>query len=172
MKCKRNRKIDLLIVLICTQIGLNSTIAQPIDTQLVDQGKYLVKIGGCNDCHTPGYLLFGGKTPQKLWLTGTSFGWKGPWGTTYPTNLRILVQGLTEKEWIEMAKTLKTRPPMPWFTLNSMKDADLRAIYHFIRSMGPEGEPAPQYLPPDKEPTTPYALFPSPPSPKEANMTK
>ncbi|MDM5270721.1 hypothetical protein PGH07_00845 [Sulfurovum sp. zt1-1] len=172
MQFKRNRIMNLMIVLMGTQIGLNSIVAQPLDTQLVEQGKYLVKIGGCNDCHTPDYLLSGGKTPQKLWLTGSSFGWKGPWGTTYPPNLRLLVQGLTEKQWIERAKNLKTRPPMPWYVLNEMKEEDLRAIYHFIQDMGPGGEPAPQYLPPDIEPTTPYALFPSPPSKKEDNMTK
>lgn len=172
MQFKRNWKNGFVAVLISTQLGLNTTVAQPLDTQLVERGKYLVKISGCNDCHTPEYLLSGGKTPQKLWLSGSSFGWKGPWGTTYAPNLRILVEGLTEKAWIEMAKNLKTRPPMPWYVLNEMKDEDLSAIYHFIRSMGAEGEPAPQYLPPDIEPKTPYALFPSPPSTNEPNMLK
>lgn len=172
MMFKRNQKINLMIVLLSSQIGLNNTIAQPLDSQVVEQGKYLVKIAGCNDCHTPDYLLSGGKTPQKLWLTGSSFGWKGPWGTTYPPNLRLLIQSLTEKEWIARSRSLKVRPPMPWYVLNEMKEEDLRAIYQFIRSMGPGGEPAPQYLPPGVEPTTPYALFPSPPSAKEDNATK
>jgi hypothetical protein len=52
---------------------------------------------------------------------------------------------------------------MPWFTLNEMKDADLRAIYQYVRHLGPGGKEAPAYVPPDQEPAPPYALFPSPP---------
>ncbi len=52
---------------------------------------------------------------------------------------------------------------MPWFDLNIMEEHDLRTLYRFMRYLGPDGEPAPAYVPPDKEPQTPYALFPSPP---------
>ena len=34
------------------------------------RGRYLVEIGGCNDCHTPGYAMSGGKVPEKQWLVG------------------------------------------------------------------------------------------------------
>jgi len=27
------------------------------------------KIGGCNDCHTAGYVPTGGKVPEPQWLT-------------------------------------------------------------------------------------------------------
>jgi len=53
---------------------------------------------------------------------------------------------------------------MPWFNLNTMDEADLRALYQFIRSLGDPGQPAPAYVPPGEEPKTPYALFPSPPT--------
>lgn len=129
----------------------------------MDRGRYLSKIAGCNDCHTPGYLLSEGKVPEALWLTGDKLGWRGPWGTTYASNLRRFVGPLTEEEWVATARVLGTRPPMPWFTLNIMHDEDLKAIYHFIRYLGPGGDPAPAYVPPDQEPKTPYALFPPPP---------
>jgi len=45
---------------------------------------------------------------------------------------------------------------MPWFNLRAMNDADLRAIYRYVRSLGPAGEPAKAYLPPDKAPSAPY----------------
>ncbi len=137
--------------------------AAAFDREQVDRGRYLSKIAGCNDCHTPGYLLFEGKVAENMWLTGDRFGWRGPWGTTYASNLRLIFNAMTEDQWLAMARTLKTRPPMPWFTLNIMQAEDLKAIYHFARFLGPGGEAAPAYVPPDMEPKTPYALFPSPP---------
>ena len=44
-----------------------------------------------------------------------------------------------------------------------IKDADLRAIYRFVRALGPAGQPAPDYVPPGQEPKAPYVTFPAPP---------
>jgi len=134
-----------------------------LDTKQVERGRYLATIAGCNDCHTEGYLLGEGKVSEDRWLTGASLGWRGPWGTTYAVNLRLLVDTLSEEQWIALARQLKARPPMPWYALNIMEDAALRALYQLIRYLGPGGHPAPDYLPPGQEPSTPYALFPSPP---------
>lgn len=127
------------------------------------RGKYLVIIGSCNDCHTPGYAMANGKVPEKDWLTGDRFGWRGPWGTTYSVNLRLYMQGLSEAQWLARARTLETRPPMPWYALRAMSTADLRALYRYIRHLGPAGESAPAYVPQDQEPPPPYATFPAPP---------
>jgi mono/diheme cytochrome c family protein len=134
-----------------------------VEKQLIAHGRYMIQIAGCNDCHTPGYLFSEGKVPEKLWLTGDRFGWRGPWGTTYAANLRLFVQPLTVNQWIAFAKVFKAKPPMPWFDVNIMEEHDLRELYDFIKYLGPGGQPAPAYLPPDKEPQTPYALFPSSP---------
>lgn len=133
------------------------------DPDRIQHGRYLVQVSGCNDCHTPGYLVQDGKVPEQLWLTGDNFGWRGPWGTTYGSNLRLYMQNLTEDQWVQDARTLRRRPPMPWFNLNAMKEEDLRALYQYIVSLGVAGEPAPAYLPPEQEPPMPYASFPSPP---------
>ncbi len=101
--------------------------------------------------------------PEERWLSGDSFGWRGPWGTTYGPNLRLFISTMSEDEWVTTAKTLKRLPPMPWFNLNAMTKHDLRALYQFMRSLGEPGEPAPAYLPPDQMPNPPYALFPPPP---------
>ena len=85
----------------------------PDDADLLARGEYLVRIGGCNDCHTPGYPESGGNVPKAQWLVGTPLGWHGPWGTTYPTNLRLYFQGITEGQWLKKAKMLSARPPMP-----------------------------------------------------------
>lgn len=160
--------VMLFFGLVCGNGVLAETTASKkqavdLDMKKVERGRYLIKIAGCNDCHTPGYLLSEGKVPEKLWVTGDKFGWRGPWGTTYGSNLRLFIKGMTEEKWVSAARTLVRRPTMPWFNLNAMNTADLKAIYQFIRSLGPAGEPAPAYVPPDQEPKTPYALFPAPP---------
>jgi len=80
------------------------------DANKVERGKYLVTIGGCNDCHTPFKLGPNGPEPDmtrmlsghpqslvmppavtsKEWawagaVTNTAF--SGPWGTSYAFNL-------------------------------------------------------------------------------------
>ena len=142
-------------------------LAWPADfrpaSKLVEHGRYVTKIAGCNDCHTPGYADAAGKVAEKDWLVGDRLGWRGPWGTTYPSNLRTLINGMSEAQWLNYARTLKSRPPMPSFTLNEMRKADLRAIYHFIRSLGPAGVPTPAYVPPEQQPTPPFVQYPAPP---------
>jgi mono/diheme cytochrome c family protein len=135
---------------------------KPEDAQ-VKRGRYLIQVGGCNDCHTPAYPEKGGKVPEAQWLTGDALGWHGPWGTTYATNLRLYMQDMTEDEWVKKAKALKARPPMPWFNVTAMTTSDLRAIYRYIRHLGPAGKLAPAYLPPDKTPPEPVVRFPAPP---------
>ena len=117
-------------------------------------------IAGCNDCHTKGYAFTDGRTPESQWLKGDDLGWNGPWGTTYPVNLRLFFQDMGEEQWIQLAKEIQRRPPMPYFSLNAMSAADLRAIYSYIRYLGPAGKAAPAFVPPDKEPPQPYVQFP------------
>ena len=52
---------------------------------------------------------------------------------------------------------------MPWFALRDMSDADLRALYHYIRALGPAGSPAPAYVPPNQRAPGPVIQFPAPP---------
>jgi mono/diheme cytochrome c family protein len=123
---------------------------------LVARGEYLVRIAGCNDCHTAGYMPRGGDVPKDEWLAGSPLGYHGPWGTTYASNLRLTVDGLSETEWLDYTGKLHTRPIMPDFVLRQMREDDRRAIYHFVRSLGPAGEPARAALPPGETPPPPY----------------
>jgi mono/diheme cytochrome c family protein len=129
----------------------------------IERGRYLVTVGNCNDCHTDGFAATDGKVPEKDWLLGSPLGLRGPWGTTYATNLRLSLSKLTEEQWLSYAKALKTRPPMPWFNVNKWSDRDLRAFYRYVRSLGPAGNPAPQPLAPNQAPSPPYVQWPSPP---------
>lgn len=135
------------------------------NNKAIERGRYLVKIGGCNDCHTAGYAASEGRVPEKEWLMGDQLGWQGQWGTTYPVNLRLYVQTLTEKEWVRKWDTTPARPPMPWFNLRDMTVQDRSAIYRYIRYLGPAGQAAPAYLPPGQQPAGPFVQFPAPPKP-------
>lgn len=135
----------------------------------VQRGRYLVSIGGCNDCHTPGYMARAGDVPEDQWLTGNSLGFSGGWGTTYPGNLRRLLATMDEDGWVRFAGRLRTRPPMPWFNLRAMTDQDLRAIYRYIRSLPADDTRVPGYVPPGGRPATPYIVMtPRPPMPQRA----
>jgi mono/diheme cytochrome c family protein len=137
--------------------------AAAADDPAVERGRYLAKIAGCNDCHTAGYPQAAGLVPESEWLKGDALGWRGPWGTTYPGNLRLYADQITEEQWLAVARTARFRPPMPWFALRDMTDEDLVGLYRFLRYLGPAGEPAPDYVPPDQEPKGPYVSFPAPP---------
>jgi mono/diheme cytochrome c family protein len=125
----------------------------------IEHGRYLVKITGCNDCHTPGYNEAAGNLPEEQWLTGNPVGYRGPWGTTYAVNVRLFVQEHSEDEWLHEMKTEEMKPPMPWFNVRAMTESDLRSMYRFIKSLGPAGEPAPAFVPPGEEPETSFVLL-------------
>jgi mono/diheme cytochrome c family protein len=151
-------RVAAAVALAVTCTGVSA--AEPGD--MVQRGRYLVQIAGCNDCHTPGYMETAGAVDEKLWLTGNPVGWNGPWGTTYPPNLRLVAQMLTEDQWVVHARTPR-RPPMPWFAVRDMTDQDVRAIYEYLRHAGPAGEPAPAALAPGVEPPEPVFRAPPPP---------
>lgn len=133
-----------------------STASLPSNDELLAQGEYLVKIAGCNDCHTPGYMQAAGEVPKDQWLIGNTLGFHGPWGTTFAANLRIKAAEMDEAGWLKYTGELHTRPMMPDFAVRAMRESDRIAIYRFIRSLGPVGEPAPAYLPPGQTPPAPY----------------
>ena len=136
-----------------------ATATMKADPVLIDRGRYIVRTSGCNDCHTPGYAASGGTVAESAWLTGDALGWEGAWGTTYPVNLRLFMQSLTAEQWLNVARQ-PSRPPMPWFALRDMTDADLLAVYHYVRSLGPAGKHAPSYAPPGQATSTPVVKFP------------
>jgi mono/diheme cytochrome c family protein len=141
-----------------TALAVPASAATTADNSTVARGRYLVMTSGCNDCHTPGYAETGGRVREADWLTGNPVGFRGPWGVSYPANLRLTAQSMPEAAWIARARS-QLLPPMPWFALRDMKNADVRAIYRYIRSLGAKGVPAPAYVRPGAKVATPYIEF-------------
>ncbi len=130
----------------------------------LERGRYMMVVGSCNDCHTAEFAPRDGKVPEEDWLLGSSpLGFRGPWGTTYAPNLRAVVSKMSEVQWVAYARTLRTRPPMPWFNLSQWKEADLKALYQYIKRMPAVATPVNAYVPPEKEPQPPYVQWPAPP---------
>lgn len=152
------RHIFVIFTLFSYAIGLGSQALADDEGPSVERGRYLVTIGGCNDCHTPAYAEHGGQVPESEWLVGSPVGFHGPWGTSYPANLRLIAHQLDETAFLARARS-RMLPPMPWFNLVAMSDDDLKSIYRFIVSLGPAGDAMPADVAPGNTPKTPYIEF-------------
>jgi len=163
--CLRGVLVVLISVLVSTAAFAAESSASK---DQIARGKYLLIVGSCNDCHTAGFAPSDGKVPESEWLLGDGkLGFRGPWGTTYAPNLRLTLSRMKENDWVQYAKNLRTRPPMPWFNLNRWNESDLRAFYRYVRQLGSAGAPVRAGLPPEKAPQPPYIVWPAPPPAKK-----
>ena len=86
--------------------------------------------------------------PNEPWLgffsLAGAFG--GPWGVSYPANLtpdkETGLGGWTEQQFIDTLRTGRHQgrgreilPPMPWKAFRNMTDADLKAIFAYLRTI-------------------------------------
>jgi cytochrome c553 len=125
-----------------------------------EAGAYLLIVGSCHDCHTPNWIESGGKTSKDSLMTGRGLGFMGPWGVNYAKNLRVIADRQGEEHWVNTLKTADDgdgQLPMPWHNTARMSDDDLRAMWKYIKSLGPsQGERIPRGVKPGKAPTSPY----------------
>lgn len=145
-------------VVLCVALAVSGACATVSAEDAVERGRYLVAVGGCNDCHTDGYAQSDGKVPEEQRLLGSVVGFSGPWGVSYAANLRLTVQAQSESQWLDRL-TAGGLPPMPWPSMRAMTEDDKRAVYRYIRSLGAAGEPAPAYVAPDQPVATPHIVF-------------
>jgi mono/diheme cytochrome c family protein len=117
------RKVHLVTVslfvvfafMVLVQTGCSNSKEEkvPSKAEMIQQGKYLVDLGGCNDCHSPKVMTEMGPVPDttrllsghpqdqpvkdidpamlssKMWMHSTldATAWIGPWGVSYTANL-------------------------------------------------------------------------------------
>jgi mono/diheme cytochrome c family protein len=110
----------------------------------VERGKYLVTIGGCNDCHTPGYFF--GKPDQLRFLGGSDVGFFVPKLGTYvgPNLTADRETGLGNWSADDIVAALQTgvtpdgrelAPIMPWRAFANLRKADAYAIAAYLKSL-------------------------------------
>lgn len=172
----RGRLLSILSLVAASLFGWTCTAAAAADAppspaqaqavgttpsaETLERGRYVVLLSHCNNCHTAGYGPAQGDVPERTWLTGNPVGWRGRNGTTYAINLRLYFRNMSESTWLQVARLVRTRAPMPWWTLRDTSDDDLKAMYWYIRSLQPLGEAAPAFLPPGQVPSPPYSALP------------
>ncbi|GHA10769.1 hypothetical protein GCM10007989_01260 [Devosia pacifica] len=149
----------MLKTILVLAAGLLTGAATAQETVSLDEGSRIARIGGCHDCHTPGFGEANGDLDPSVALIGSPVGYQGPWGTTYAANLRLVAGDMSEDDWVEYMATIQSRPPMPWFNLHYMTESESRSLYQYIVSLGDQGEPAPEYVPPGETATTPFLVF-------------
>jgi len=112
----------------------------------IDRGKYLVTIGGCNDCHTPGYFF--GKPDMARYLGGSDVAFEIPGlGAFAGRNITPDKEtgiGNWTAEQIATALTTGKRPDgrvlapiMPYHAFSYLTKEDVMAIVAFLQSVPP-----------------------------------
>jgi mono/diheme cytochrome c family protein len=110
----------------------------------IDRGKYLVTLGGCNDCHTPGYFF--GKPDMARYLGGSEVAFEIPGlGAFAGRNITPDKEtgiGTWTSEQIAAAITSGKRPDgrllapiMPYHAFSYMTKEDVAAIVAFLQSI-------------------------------------
>jgi len=83
-------------------------------------------------------------------VNGTGTAWSGPWGISYTQNItpdqNTGIGIWTEEMFVKAIRTGKHMgqdssrdilPPMPWQAFKNLSDADLKAIYAYLRTIPP-----------------------------------
>jgi mono/diheme cytochrome c family protein len=154
-----------------TVVALLAASPAMADEQSVERGKYLVELGGCVHCHTPGYFL--GKPDMTRRLAGSDVGFYVPnLGTFYGPNLTPDKEtGLGRWTTAQIVTALTTgkrpdgrvlAPIMPWGSFAQLIRSDARAIALYLKSLPPVGNRAPGPFGPDEPPTS-FAMKVLPP---------
>jgi len=139
---------------------------------LVERGKYLATLGGCGDCHTPGYFF--GKPDMTHYLAGSDVGFGIPeLGVFVGPNLtpdKETGLGGWTNEQIEKALTTGVRPDgrvlapiMPWHALAHLTKADLAALVAYLQSLPPVSNKVPGPFGPNEKVTVPVMQVTFPP---------
>jgi mono/diheme cytochrome c family protein len=130
---------------------------------LVARGRYLVNLGGCNDCHTPGYFF--GKPDKTRTLGGSEVGFEIPGlGVFHGPNLTpdngTGLGGWSDKQ-IADAITKGVRPDgrmlapiMPWNAFAGLTRQDTQALVAYLRSLPPVSNKVPGPFGPSDKPTS------------------
>ena len=169
----------MLLAGACLAITLSPVAAA--DKAAVARGKYLVSIGGCEDCHTPGYFF--GKPDMAKFLGGSDVGFAIPGlgvfvGPNLTPDKETGLGKWTEAQIVNAFTKGETpdgrmlAPIMPWRELANLTKSDAHAIAAYLKSLPPVQHQVAGPFSPTQTPTVfvmsvqpgeVYAHLPAPP---------
>lgn len=143
--------------------------AQQGNNPAVERGRYLVRITGCHDCHSPKVqgmtpnldLALSGRpastqlpteTKTEVHASADLTAWTGPWGYSVASNLTPdpttgIGTRYNEASFLATMRSGKKpngtpiMPPMPSEVYQNMTDDDLKAIFAYLRTIKPIRNP-------------------------------
>ena len=152
---------------------VTATTTHAADSPQVKRGKHLVDTLDCNGCHTPFKMGPNGPEPDMtIMLSGHPEKLamppppklEGPWvwvgaGTNTafggPSDTETGIGKWREADFVQAIKTGKhlgvgrpILPPMPWPAYRNLSDADLKAMFAFLKSVPPIKNRVPDAAPP------------------------
>jgi mono/diheme cytochrome c family protein len=153
--------ISLAFMLAALALPLHA--ANAADAKQIARGKYLVSIGSCTDCHTPGHFL--GKEDTTKFLGGSDVGFAIPHlGVFVAPNLTSDKEtGLGNWTPAQIATALTKgqtpdgrvlAPAMPWRNYANMTKTDALAIAAYLQSLPPVSHQVPGPFGPGQTPTS------------------
>jgi len=100
-----------------------------------------------------------GPTQWGALTNGELTAWAGPWGVSFAANLTPdKATGLGGWTWAQFRDSMRNGkhlgngrdllPPMPWMSVAGLADADLRALFAYLRSLKPVENRVPAPIPP------------------------
>jgi mono/diheme cytochrome c family protein len=151
-----------MLAVLAAMLATAIVSAHAADPQ-VERGKYLVQIGGCTDCHTPGHFF--GHPDMARYLGGSDVGFAVPGlGVFLGPNLtpdKETGLGKWTAQQIVTAITTGERPDgrtlapsMPWRGLAALTKPDALAIAAYLKSLPPISNKVPGPFGPDEQTTS------------------
>jgi mono/diheme cytochrome c family protein len=156
-------------LLVAAVVALPSFGARADEAQ-VERGRYLVNLGGCNDCHTPGYFF--GQPDMARFLGGSDAAFEMPGlgafvGRNITPDKETGIGDWTEEQIVTALQTgvrpdgRILAPIMPWPALANLTDEDVRAIAAFLKSIPPVSNAVPgPFGPGETVPTFMFRILP------------
>jgi len=158
---------QLLRTMALLALATGTTIAFPgnssADDAQIKRGQYLVTLGNCTDCHTPGHFF--GKPDMARYLGGSEVGFEIPdLGIFHGPNLTPDQEtglGKWSADEIAAAITQGKRPDgrmlapaMPWHAFANLTGEDTHAIVAFLKSLPQVKNKVPGPFSPNEKPTS------------------
>ncbi|AGS24789.1 cytochrome-c domain-containing protein (plasmid) [Rhizobium etli bv. mimosae str. Mim1] len=143
-------------------LGLHASIAAADDAQTA-RGEYLVTIGGCNDCHTPGYFF--GNPDSSRFLGGSDVGFELPGqgvfvGRNITPDKETGIGSWTREQIVTALQTGQRpdgrllAPIMPWHAFAQLTEEDVTSIAVFLQSLKPVSHQIPGPFKPGEKVST------------------